>query len=197
MEATRTKGQVNAKFHCVFPVFFRKIVTANEHVFAKMVAEEVEATSWCLRETIRVRELAATHRTGQMRRLLMLKEQKAWKREFGFDCIETAAEIDEKRFHTSLVSDPFFFRNMFNPRRPHTPDDFTLEMKLNVQRLRTEIILSQLALIRGQRNPERCDGRPRSVRGQMNPEYRESRHQRIRKKFSLLKPVWMIFLLSN
>ena len=70
----------------------RKVTTVDEHDFAKMNAE-VEATSWRLREMIRVRELAATHRSGQMRRLLMLEKQKAWKREFGFDRIETAAEI--------------------------------------------------------------------------------------------------------
>ena len=74
--------------------------TVDEHDFAKMVAD-IEATTWRLRETIRVRELAATHRLGQMRRLLILEEQKAWKREFGFDRIETAAEMDETRFRTS------------------------------------------------------------------------------------------------
>ena len=94
-------------------------MTIDEHVIVKMTAE-VEATSWCLRETVQVRELAATHRLGQMRRLLMLEEQKAWKREFGFDRIESATEMDGKRFHTSLVSDPFFYKNMSNPR-PHIP----------------------------------------------------------------------------
>ena len=78
-----------------------------------------------------------------MRRLLMLKEQKAWNREFGFDRIETAAEMDEKRFHTSLVSESFLYSNMFNPRRPHTPDEFTLERRVDVERLRLEITLSQ------------------------------------------------------
>ena len=107
-------------------------MTVDEHDFAKMIAE-VEATNWRLRETIRVRELAATHRLGQMRRLLMLEEQKAWKREFGFDCIETADEMDEKRFRTSLVSDSFFYRNMLTPRRPHNPDGFTLEMEVDVE----------------------------------------------------------------
>ena len=80
-----------------------------------------------------------------MCRLLMLEEHKAWKREFGFDRIETAAEMDEKRFRTSPVPDPFFYRNMSNPRRPHTPDEFTLEMKVDVERLRIEIIFSQPA----------------------------------------------------
>ena len=51
-------------------------MTVDESVIANMIAE-VEATSWCLRETIRVRELAATHILGQMRILLMLEEHKA------------------------------------------------------------------------------------------------------------------------
>ena len=81
------------------------MTTVDERDITKMIAE-VEVTSWRLRETIRVRELAAT--LGQMRRLLMLVEEKAWKRDFGFDRIETTVEMDEKRFRTSLVSDPFF-----------------------------------------------------------------------------------------
>ena len=96
------------------------------------------------------------HRLGQMRRLLMLEEQKAWKREFSFDHIERAAEMDEKRFRTSLVSDPFFYRNMFNPRRPHTPDEFTLEMKMDIERQKMGIIVSQPA-------PPQCDPLPRRL----------------------------------
>ena len=49
------------------------IEECNAH---QMIAEE-EATSWRLRECIRVRELAATHRLGRMRRLRMLEDQKA------------------------------------------------------------------------------------------------------------------------
>ena len=63
-----------------------------------MIAEEVEVMSWRLRETVRVRVLAATHRPGPMRRLLMLKEQKAWKRQVGFNRIATAAEMNAQRF---------------------------------------------------------------------------------------------------
>ena len=132
-------------------------MTVDGRDVTKMIADEVEATSWRLRETIRVRELAATHRLGQMRRLLMLEEQKkAWKREFGFDRIETAAEMDEKCFRTSLISESFFYRNMSNPRRPHTPDEFTLEMKVDVERPRVEIILSQPA-------PPQCDPLPQRL----------------------------------
>ena len=71
-------------------------MTVDERDITKMIAE-VEATSWRLRETIRVRELAAMHRLGQMRRSLMLEEQKVRKREFGFDRIETAAEMGGKK----------------------------------------------------------------------------------------------------
>ena len=65
-------------------------MTVKERKFA-MVADDVEATIWLIRETTRVRELAATDRIGKMRRLLMLEEHKTWIREFGFDRIETAA----------------------------------------------------------------------------------------------------------
>ena len=51
--------------------------------------------------------------------------------------------MEEKRFCIGLVSDLFFYRNMFNPRRPHTPDELTLEMRVDVERLKMEIILSQ------------------------------------------------------
>ena len=136
MEVTRTRGQVNVKkLHFVFPVF--KKMTTDEHVISKMITEEVEATSWRFRETIRVRELAATHRLEQMRRLLMLKEHKTWKREFGFDYIEIEAEMDARCSNSRT----FFYRNMINSKRPHTPDEFTLEIKVDVELLRMEVIL--------------------------------------------------------
>ena len=89
-------------------------MTVKERGFTRML-EDGEATTWRLRETIRVAEFAATHRLGQMRRLLMHEKHKAWKREFGFDRIETAAEIDEKRSRTSTspVPNPFFYRNRY------------------------------------------------------------------------------------
>ena len=98
-----------------------------------MVAE-VEATSWRLRETVRVKEFTATHRLGQMRRLLMLEEQKAWKREVGFDRIEMAAKMYAQRFRTSFVSEPFYSK-MCNPRWSSNSDEFTLEMRVDVERV--------------------------------------------------------------
>ena len=130
-------------------------MTVKERDFVRM-SEDVGAAIWRLRETIRVAELAATHRQGQMRRLLVYETHKVWKREFCFDRIETAAEMDEKRSRasTSPVPDPFFYRNMINPRRPHTPDEFTLEMIVDVEGFRMEIILSQPA-------SSQCDPSPR------------------------------------
>ena len=126
-------------------------MTVKEHDFAKMIAEK-EATSWRFRETIRVRELTATHRLRQMRRLLMHEKHKTWKREFGFDRIELDAEMDKQRSRTSFspVPDPFFYRNMVIPRHPHTSAEFTLEMKVDVEGLRMKIIPSQPA-------PPHCD----------------------------------------
>ena len=64
--------------------------------------------------------------------------------------------MDEKRSRTSTspVPNPFFYRNMVLPSHPYTPDEFTLEMKVDVEGLRMEIILSQLA-------SSQCDPTPR------------------------------------
>ena len=119
-------------------------MTFEERDFARM-SEDLGTTIWRLRETVRVAKLAATHRLGQMRSLLMHEKHKVWKREFGFDRIETAAEMDEKRsrISTSPVPNPFFYRNMVIPEHPHTPEEFSLQMRVDVESLRMEIILSQ------------------------------------------------------
>ena len=88
----------------------------EENEVRKIIAE-VEATSWGLRECIRVRELAATHKLGRMGRLRMLEEQKAWKREAGFDRIETMAETLEQQFIASFHSKPLDTR-LYNPMWP-------------------------------------------------------------------------------
>ena len=131
-------------------------MSIQESDVRKIVAE-VEATSWRLREWIRIRELAATHRLGQIRCLRMIEEQKAWKREAGFDYIDTAAEIDAQRSRTNLVSDFVFCSKMFNPRWPHTYDEFTLKMRVDVEGLRMEIVLSQ------PEPPPQCDPSPRRL----------------------------------
>ena len=92
-----------------------------------------------------------------MRRLQMLEQRKAWKREAGFDYIDTAAKMDARRSRINLLSEPFFYRKMFNPRCPHTPHEFTLEMRVNVEGLRMEIVLSQ------PEPPLQCDASPRRL----------------------------------
>ena len=74
--------------------------------------------------------------------------------------------MDENRSRTSTssVPDPFFYSKMLNPRRPHTPDEFTLEMRVDVERLRLEITLSQPA-------PQpQCDPSPRHAAVDTGPE---------------------------
>ena len=95
------------------------IFPKREHDVHQMI-EEVEATSWRLRECIRGRELAATLRLGRMRRLPMLEEQKVCNREAGFDRVETTAEMDAQRLRTGFDSEPFYTK-LYNPRWPHTP----------------------------------------------------------------------------
>ena len=112
--------------------------------------------------------------------------------------------MDEKRSRTSPVPDPFFYSNNLIPRHPHTPDEFTLEIKVDIERLTMEIIPSQPA-------PQpQCEPSSRRAAvdmgseesgtlrrspaiGQMDPEYRGLKYQRRRKDLSLLKTVWMVF----
>ena len=121
-----------------------KIIILNrDHNVRQMIAE-VEATSWRVRECIRVRELATTHRLKPMRCLRMPEEQKVWKREAGFDRTETTAEIDAERLLTGVESEPFYTK-LYNLRWPHTPAEYTLEMRIDVERLRMKILLLQPA----------------------------------------------------
>ena len=154
VNATQTPDQVNARYTAFFLLF--KKMPVDERDITNMIAEDVEATCWRLHETIRVRELAATHRLGQMRRLLMLEEYKAWKQDANFDYIETAAETDARRSRSNIVSESFFYKNMFNPRRPHTPDEFTLEVRVDVEQLMMELALSQPVT-------SQCDSSPRRL----------------------------------
>ena len=104
-----TPGQVNAR--TAFFIWFLKM-DVKERDFARM-SEDVEATIWRFRETIGVAELAATHPLRQMRCLLMHEKHQTRKREFGFDRIETAAEMDEKRSRTS--TSPFQIPSSIEP----------------------------------------------------------------------------------
>ena len=115
----------------------------KERGVSKMIAE-VEATNRRLRECIRARELAATHRLERMRRLWMLEEQTAWKRETGFDQIEITAKMDAQRFRTGFDSEPLYSK-LYNPRWPHSQEEHKLDMGVEIEGLRLEILHSQSA----------------------------------------------------
>ena len=83
------------------------MIFPNREQDARKLMREIEATCWRLRQFVRVRELAATHRLERMRYLRMLKEQKAWKREADFDRIEIIAEMLEQHFLAGLIRNPF------------------------------------------------------------------------------------------
>ena len=86
----------------------------------------------------------------------MLWEQKVWKREAGFDRIDTAAKMNAKRFCTNLVSEPFYSK-LSNPRYPHSTDEYTLEIRVDVEQIRMEIISSQPTSL------PQCDPSPRRL----------------------------------
>ena len=115
----------------------------NERDVRKMITEVV-ATSWCLRECIHARELAATHRLEQMRRLWMLKAGEVWKREAAFDRIEIIAKTDTQRFRAGFDSEPPYTK-LFNPRWLHSPEEHKLDMDVEIEWLRLEVLLSQPA----------------------------------------------------
>ena len=77
-----------------------------------------------------------------MRHLRMLEELKTYKREVGFDRIETAAEMDTQHFRASFGSESFYTK-LYDPRWPHTPEEHTHEMRVDVECLRMEVVLSQ------------------------------------------------------
>ena len=101
----------------------------------------IETTCGRLRECIRVRELATTHILERMRRLRKLEEKKAWKREAGFDRIEIIAEMDAQRLYAGFDSGPLYSK-LYLPSWPHTPTEYTLEINVEAEGLRIEILLS-------------------------------------------------------
>ena len=92
-----------------------------------------------------------------MRRLRMLEEQKAWKREAVFNRIEVIAQMDAQRLHVGFGSGPLYSK-LYNPRWPHTPAEYTLVMNVDVETEDFFFFRSP----RGRRNViHRHDDRPR------------------------------------
>ena len=58
--------------------------------------------------------------------------------------------MDADRLRTGFDSEPFYTK-LYNPKWPHTPAEYTLEMRVDDERLKMEILLSQHA------PPPQCD----------------------------------------
>ena len=91
-----------------------------------------------------------------MRRLRVLEEQKAWKREAGFDRIKIIAEMREQHFIGGFDSEPLYSK-IYSPRWLHSPEEHKLDMDVDIERLRLESLLSQPA------PPPQCDPSPRRL----------------------------------
>ena len=80
-----------------------------------------------------------------MRRVRMLKKQAAWEREGGFDRIKIITERHEetlRRLYATFDPEPFH-TGLYDAQRPPTPEEFILGMKVEVERLGLELLLSQ------------------------------------------------------
>ena len=114
-------------------------MTIPEHVVRQILKELVEISGRAPKLVL-VRELATSDKLEQMQRVQMLEWQTTWMREIGFDRIETIAEMHEealRRLHADFDPGPVYTR-LYNARRPPTPEEFTLGMKVEVKRLRME-----------------------------------------------------------
>ena len=118
---------------------------------ARKMIVELAVISWTLRERIRVRELASTHRLERM-----LEEQEAWKRKAGFDRIKIIAEIHAQRLHAGFDSHPLY-TGLYIPRWPHNLEKYKLKISVDVERLRLEISFSQSAPL------SQCNPSPRRL----------------------------------
>ena len=63
-----------------------------------------------------------------------------WKREAGFDRIEIIAGMDAQRFRTGFDSEPLYSK-LYNPRWPHSPEEHKLDVDVEIERPRFEILL--------------------------------------------------------
>ena len=76
-----------------------------------------------------------------MRRLWMLEEQGAWKREAGFDRIKIITEMHTQCLHTGFDSE-LLYTGLYNLRWPRNPEECKIEMRVGVERLKLEISFS-------------------------------------------------------
>ena len=105
----------------------------------------VDLTITCrrVRKRIWARELAAAHKLEQIRRVRMIEKRVAWKKEGGkIEIIAGMHEETLRRLRAGFDSE-HFYTGSYNPRRPPTPEEFTLDLKVEVESLRMELLFSQ------------------------------------------------------
>ena len=80
-----------------------------------------------------------------MRHLRMIEKQKAWKREDDFDKIEIIVKIHAqivRRLYAGFDLEPFY-TGLYNPRWQHNPEEYTLELNVEAEILKLEILFSE------------------------------------------------------
>ena len=98
-----------------------------------------------MRKLLRTRERVVSHKLRANANVRMLEYRATWMRENGFDRTEVIADRQEeilRHMHARFDPEPFYIR-LYNPRRPPTPEKTILDMTVEVESLRLEILLSQ------------------------------------------------------
>ena len=94
---------------------------------------------------IQVRGLAASYKLEQRRSMRVLEKRAIWMRENGFDRIKVIVEMHDdtlRRLHAGLDLEPFN-TVLYNPRQPPTSEKITLDIKIEIESLRLEDLLSK------------------------------------------------------
>ena len=92
-------------------------MTFPEH-HVRLIIAEIVATRERVRELIRVRELASSHKLERIRRVRMLEKQAVRKKGSGFDKIEIIAKMHEqtlRRLHAGFDSEPVYTKLYNHP----------------------------------------------------------------------------------
>ena len=92
---------------------------------AHQMLKELAEISGCVRKPFQARELAASHKLEQMRRVQVLEQRAIWTRKTDFDRIETIAETYEetlRRLHAEFDPGPVY-TGLYNARRSPTLEE--------------------------------------------------------------------------
>ena len=106
---------------------------------------DLAAFRGCMHKLIRTSKLAAVDKLEQMLQAQMLEQHATWKRYADFDRIDIIAERHEKTLrclYAGFDPDPFYI-GLRNTRRQPTPEEFTVDMKANMKRLRLKFLRLQ------------------------------------------------------